>query len=180
MSMPVLNPRLANSQQTLRKYLIAATSILLAASISACPAFAKESGKEIKKSAEIQAAADSTDPAWNAYVEELEKQVIGKWFPPSGIRNYKFVKIELRIRKDGFLSRTNLSRSSQIQVVDEAAEKAIKDAGPFKPFPEGIKKTDFATFEVKFDKSDIDAKRKIVRKIDKFSKPERDASKQSF
>jgi TonB family protein len=179
MFMFALNQKLASSQT--KKYLVAATAILLTISNSACPGLAKESEKETDKKADTTAATVPDNSAWDAYVDDLEKQIIGKWFPPSGISKYKGVKVEIRIRKDGRLSRTNVTRSSQILKVDEAAKKAINNAAPYKPFPDGVKKEDFATFEVKLDKSDIDAKRKIVRKIDKFSKPEKDdTSKLSF
>lgn len=153
-----------------RKYLVAVTSILLVtAIIGSLPAFADESKKETEKAADTK-AADSSE--WDAYTDELQEQIVGKWFPPSGIRHYKGVKFELRIRKDGKLSRVNLTKSSQIIKVDEAARKAVNRAAPYKPFPDGIKK-EFANFEVNLDKSEIDLKRKIVRKIDQFSKPSR-------
>ncbi len=148
------------SRSILRESLVAITAILLATSIGTFPAFAQD---------DVSNASE-----WDAYIVDLEKQVLGKWFPPPGIKAYKAVKVEMRIRKDGRLSRTSMTKSSQILVVNEAAVNAVNKAAPFKPFPDSLKGKDFATFEVKFDKSDIALKRRIIRKIDKFSKPDKD------
>jgi TonB family protein len=162
MPMPMLNQRffVTCSRLFLRVYLVATSVILLATSIGTFPAFAEN---------DVSNASE-----WDAYVVDLEKKVLSKWFPPPGIKAYKGVKVEMRIRKDGRLSRTSMTKSSQILVVNQAAVKAVKDAAPFKPFPDSLKGKDFATFEVKFDKYDIALKRRIVRKIDKFSKPDKD------
>lgn len=178
MSMPVLNQWLAvtRSRSILKKSFVAAASILLASSIGTSSAFAQGSDK----AADAKAAA-SDGSEWNGYLDGLQEQVLGKWFPPSGIEHYKGVKVEMRIRKDGRLSKADITKSSQIREVDLAAKKAVVNAAPYKPFPDGIKKEDFARFEIKFDKSDIAFKRRIVRKIDKFSKPEKDdSSKEEF
>ncbi len=187
MSMPVSiqNMSAECSRLGLRTCLAAAASILLATSIGAHSAFAKDSKNETKTKTETKSEAVVEDPAWDSYAEGIEQQVLGKWFPPAGVDQYKGVILEVRIRKDGRLSNTVISKSSQIDAVDAAAKKAITDAAPFKPFPEGIKVEDFARFEIKLDKADVSLKRRIVRKIDKFSKPskpEKDdpQGKQSF
>lgn len=156
-------PITTNNRSILRKYLIGAASLLLAASIGMSTAFAKESGGKKEGTADSKASAES--PEWTKYETELERQIVGKWFPPAGQEVYKPVTVELRIRKDGRLSKSDILKSSQIPDVDAAALNAVKDAAPYSPFPEGVKKEDFAKFEINFDKSDIDFKRKVVRKI---------------
>lgn len=181
MSVPVHSQRVAVtcSRSILRKYIVAATSIILGTSIGTCSAFAEESKKETEKTADSQAAV-SDGSEWDAYANEVEKQVLRKWFPPRGIKVYKAVRVAMRIRNDGRLSGVHITRSSQIGVVDEAARKAVRNAAPFKPFPDGLKKENFANFEIRFDRWDVTSKRKIIRKLDRNARPERDDYKERF
>lgn len=144
-------------------------------------AFAQDAKKGADKSAEKNAASTASSADWDPYLKGMTEQILSKWVTPERVGQYKNIKIEIRVRKDGKLANSNLTKSSQIVSVDEACKKAVTKAAPFQPFPAGVKE-EFAKFEVNFDKGDIASKRSIVRKIDKNYKPEKedDDNKQSF
>jgi TonB family protein len=153
----------SHKSSILRKFLIAGTSLLVVAGVGMSSAFAKDSKSASEKADSSAAASDGSE--WTSYETGLEEEILGKWFPPTGQEVYKAVKVEMRIRKDGHLSKADIVKSSQIADVDAAARKAVTDAAPFKAFPQGVKKEDFAKFQINFDKSDIDLKRKIIKKV---------------
>jgi TonB family protein len=151
--------------------------LTILASSGADSAWAQDAKEKDAKSAETSSASSPWDP----YLKEMGEQILHQFGSPSRVGQYKNMKVELRVRKDGKLSNSHLTKSSQIVSVDHAAKRAVIKAAPFKPFPEGIK-DEFARFEVNFDKSDIAAKRTIVKLIDKNWKREKEEpdGKQSF
>lgn len=170
------------SRSVVKNKLVLGLSMLMVSSFGFGEAYAQGVTNESAKPADNSAAADPESALWNAYLVDLEKQILGKWFPPKGVALYKSVNLEIRIRKDGQLSKADITRSSQILAVDEAAKKAVQKAAPYKPFPDGVKKEDFERFEVKLGKAQVNASDGIVRKLEKGSKLERDdhREKQSF
>lgn len=137
--------------------------------------------EDAKDSAATATDSVSSSSEWDAYLKGMSDQILAKWVTPAKVGQYKNIKIEMRVRKDGKLANSNLTKSSQIVSIDTASKKAVIKAAPFKPFPEGFKE-EFAKFEVNFDKGDIASKRSIVKKIDKNYKPAKEDpdNKQSF
>jgi TonB family protein len=158
----------------LGKCLLAGAAVLFATSVFSSTAFARQRESDVEPiptEAEKRAAKNAeknanqpVDPQWTDYMNELQSQIVGKWFPPSGQDVYKPVAVEIRVRKDGKLSKADIVLSSQIPDVDRAARKAVLDAAPFKAFPAGVK-GDFARFELKFDQVKVDRKESIIRKL---------------
>ena len=159
----------------LGRSVIAGVVVLFAIAAMGSPAFSKQRESDVEptptdaeKKAEknaVKEAAQPVDPQWTDYMNDLQSQIVGKWFPPAGQDVYKPVAVEVRVRKDGRLSKADIVLSSQIPDVDKAARQAVLDAAPFKAFPTGVKAADFARFELKFDQVKIDRKESIIRKL---------------
>lgn len=70
------------------------------------------------------------------YMATLQKKIKHQWSPPKGEES-KRVVVFFSIDKMGTLSRLKIDRGSGIGNADKAALKAVEDATPFDPLPEG-------------------------------------------
>lgn len=69
------------------------------------------------------------------YLSEMQRRIKRAWFPPKGNESKKIV-MKFTIHKDGSVTDIRLSRSSGLQIADEAAMTAIQNAG-LPPLPPG-------------------------------------------
>lgn len=161
-TLDLMSGKSSNRSVVLKGSLIAGI-LLFATEACLCPALAQKADSD--KASSKHGKKAEVDPHWAPYIQDLQAQIVGKWFPAEGQEVYKAVVVEVRIRKDGRLSKADILKSSTIPDVDKAARKAVLDAAPFKAFPDDVKKEDFANFEINFDKVDIDRKETVVRKI---------------
>lgn len=69
------------------------------------------------------------------YLAEMQRRIKRAWFPPKGNESKKIV-LKFKIAKNGSVSDIRLSRSSGMQIADEAAMTAIQNAG-LPPLPAG-------------------------------------------
>ncbi len=153
-------PALAAYRFSTRRLGTIALSTLLIATAFAVPSTIAK-GKEASK-AKVEATESSS---WTTYKKDLETEILGKWFPPTGQEVYKAVVVEFRVRNDGKLSKTDIIKACGIPDVDKSARQAVITAAPFKTFPSDANKRDFAKFEVTFDKAKIDRKNSVMREL---------------
>ena len=82
-----------------------------------------------------QTEKDSDD---KPYIAELERRVKRAWFPPKGNES-KTVIVTFTILRSGYVSDLRIEHSCGVSIVDDAALKAVRNAQPFRPPPEGAK-----------------------------------------
>ncbi len=74
------------------------------------------------------------------YMLLMQKRVKELWQPPKGEENRKVV-VAFTVDSQGAVSNLSIKRSSGVSAADDAALKAIKEAAPFPPMPQGSKTT---------------------------------------
>jgi protein TonB len=80
--------------------------------------------------------AGCLDPVWMRAVSERVRQFF--YYPPAalGSRTTGVVMVHFVVRRDGRLSAVNVGRSSGNDVLDEAAPKIVRLAGPLPAIPD--------------------------------------------
>jgi len=80
-----------------------------------------------------------SDVDFGPYMHDLDKRLKHTWPPPKGHETTR-VKISFQLTRRGNMSRLRVERTSGIAAVDNAAMKAVQDAAPFAPLPQGSPK----------------------------------------
>ncbi len=83
----------------------------------------------------------SNQARFASYMDNLQRKVKNVWNHPKPNECSKIVVI-FTIYKDGHIGNLKLDRSSSDDVQDKAALKAVQDASPFSPLPEGTPSAD--------------------------------------
>ena len=81
-------------------------------------------------------AAVSPQSEFDSYMEYLQGKLKQCWFPPRRKDNKKVV-VRFGIDRMGVLSHVRLDHSSGVTASDQAALKAVQNAAPFRPLPNG-------------------------------------------
>lgn len=94
-------------------------------------------------SAEPAAAAETVDNVrgdidYQPWMNDLEKRVKRSWFPPKCSES-EHATVAFKVARDGHVSELKIISHSSTKLSDEAALKAVKNAQPFRPLPEGSK-----------------------------------------
>jgi TonB family protein len=76
----------------------------------------------------------------NFYIRDLQKRIKRAWFPPTGHESSR-VSIAFTLHKDGKATDIRVSKPSGLNIADSAALKAVENAAPFRPLPEGAPET---------------------------------------
>lgn len=84
----------------------------------------------------LQAPANCETTEWQPYSEDLNRRVFRAWFPPKG-RGSDFAEVLFTINSNGTISNSRISKSTKFAISDLAALKAIQNAAPFRPLPNG-------------------------------------------
>lgn len=84
------------------------------------------------------------------YMVDLQRRIKKNWFPPKVSESKKIV-VMFKVHRMGELSDLKLITSSGISIADRAALKAVENAAPFLPLPEGSKEAEDIQF--RFDYS---------------------------
>ena len=79
-------------------------------------------------------AAGSGSPEFQPYLEEIHKQISGKWQPPAVNKDSEVV-LKFTILKNGHVIDEQVSQSSGIKEVDESALTALRRSSPLPPLP---------------------------------------------
>jgi TonB family protein len=67
---------------------------------------------------------------------DLQRRIKRAWFPPKGNES-KRVVVVFKVHANGTMSNLRLVTSSGAAIADQAALKAIENAAPFRPLPDG-------------------------------------------
>src|SRR5208282_1618395 len=73
------------------------------------------------------------------YMADLQRRIKRAWFPPKG-NETKRVVLVFKVHSGGELSHLKLDKTSGLAIADEAAMKAVENAAPFHPLPNGAPK----------------------------------------
>jgi TonB family protein len=76
------------------------------------------------------------DVDFGPYMADLQRRIKKHWFPPKGNESKKVVVV-FKVHTGGELSDLRIDHSSGVQIADNAALKAVEDAAPFRPLPQG-------------------------------------------
>ena len=79
-------------------------------------------------------ASGSGSPEFQPYLEEIHKQISGKWQPPAVNKDSEVV-LKFTILKNGHVVDEQVSQSSGIKEVDESALTALRRSSPLPPLP---------------------------------------------
>jgi TonB family protein len=76
----------------------------------------------------------SGSPEFQPYLEEIHKQISGKWQPPAVNKDSEVV-LKFTVLKNGHVINEQVSQSSGIKEVDESALTALRRSSPLPPLP---------------------------------------------
>ncbi len=80
------------------------------------------------------AGKGSASPEFQPYLEEMHKQISGKWQPPIVNKDSEVV-LKFTIQKNGHVINESVAQSSGNKEVDESALAALRKASPLPPLP---------------------------------------------
>lgn len=76
------------------------------------------------------------DVDFGPYMADLQRRIKRAWFPPKGNES-KRVVVVFKVHTNGTMSALRLVTSSGMAIADQAALKAVQNAAPFRPLPDG-------------------------------------------
>ena len=76
----------------------------------------------------------SASTEFQPYLEEMHKQISGKWQPPAVNKDSEVI-LKFTILKNGHVINEEVAQSSGIKEVDESALTALRKASPLPPMP---------------------------------------------
>ncbi len=76
------------------------------------------------------------DIDFGPYMADLQRRIKRAWFPPKGNES-KRVVVVFKVHSNGTMSNLRLVTSSGAAIADQAALKAVENAAPFRPLPDG-------------------------------------------
>ena len=90
--------------------------------------------KNLAKGQQMQENTGSGSPEFQPYLEEMHKQISGKWNPPAVNKDSEVV-LKFTILKNGHVINEEVSQSSGNKEVDESALTALRRSSPLPPLP---------------------------------------------
>lgn len=82
------------------------------------------------------AARPQQDVDFGPYMAALQKAIKRSWFPPKGDETKRVVAI-FQVKKNGDIGKLRIDKSSGVSRADQAALRAVRNASPFQPLPDG-------------------------------------------
>lgn len=76
------------------------------------------------------------DVDFGPYMADLQRRIKRAWYPPKGNES-KRVQVVFKVHSNGTMSNLRIIGSSGLAIADQAALKAVQNAAPFRPLPEG-------------------------------------------
>ena len=84
---------------------------------------------------------DTEDKRYVTYAQAIKERIAGQWKYPQEARKKKLegrLVALFSLNREGALTRMEITRSSGHDVLDREAERAVRSAAPFPPFPSTI------------------------------------------
>ena len=94
----------------------------------------KGASKVPANAAQSQSASGDSNADFQPYLEEMHKQVSGKWQPPA-VNQDSEVIVKFTILKNGHVINPEIVKSSGDKEVDDSALKALRKSSPLPPLP---------------------------------------------
>jgi len=101
------------------------------------PAVSKTSSEETQETISL----DTNDKRYVTYAQAIKERIAGQWTYPQEAKKKKLqgrLVAIFSLNKEGALTRMEITRSSGHDVLDREAERAVRSAAPFPPFPSTI------------------------------------------
>ncbi len=100
-----------------------------------------------------------TDVDYGPYLSDMSRRIKRAWYPPKDERRPK-LKLSFSVDRFGLMSNLRLTESCRLAIADRAGLKAIENAAPFRPLPDGAPENlEFAVeFYSRVDKIDVENK----------------------
>ena len=76
------------------------------------------------------------DVDFGPYMAELQRRIKRAWYPPKSHESDR-IQVVFKVHTNGTMSNLRLSKSSSSAIANQAALKAIQNAAPFRPLPDG-------------------------------------------
>ena len=112
-------------------------------------------GPQAKAPPSPSASGEVTSSRMNAYYALIWSRIKSQWALPRGILQTDNLEaiIDVKIQRDGSVSRLEIEKSSGNRYFDQSAVKAVRKASPFPALPAWIQDTS-AEFGIKFHSSE--------------------------
>lgn len=81
------------------------------------------------------------------YMADIERRIKRAWFPPKGFEDRR-ITITFKVSKNGDVSEIQITKASGIELADQAALNATKNAAPFRQLPPDVSESQ--QFEMTF------------------------------
>jgi TonB family protein len=84
---------------------------------------------------------DTEDKRYVTYAQAIKERIAGQWKYPQEARKRKLegrLVALFSLNREGALSRFDITKSSGHEVLDREAERAVRSAAPFPPFPSTV------------------------------------------
>ena len=101
------------------------------------PAASKTSSEETQDTISL----DTDDKRYVTYAQAIKERIAGQWKYPQEARKKKLegrLVALFSLNREGALTRMDITKSSGHEVLDREAERAVRSAAPFPPFPSTI------------------------------------------
>ncbi|MDR3614820.1 MAG: TonB family protein [Candidatus Obscuribacterales bacterium] len=75
---------------------------------------------------------------WSPYMIDMQRRIKRAWFPPKEQEPREAIMaVVFRLHKDGSISDLRLPSPSSFEIANEEAQKAVTNAAPYRPLPDG-------------------------------------------
>jgi TonB family protein len=101
------------------------------------PVASKTSSEETQDTISL----DTDDKRYVTYAQAIKERIAGQWKYPQEARKKKLegrLVALFSLDREGALTRMDITKSSGHEVLDREAERAVRSAAPFPPFPSTI------------------------------------------
>jgi protein TonB len=101
------------------------------------PAASKTSSEETQETISL----DTDDKRYVTYAQAIKERIAGQWKYPQEARKKKLegrLVALFSLNREGHLTRLDITKTSGHEVLDREAERAIRSAAPFPPFPSTV------------------------------------------
>ncbi len=101
------------------------------------PAVSKTASEETQETISL----DTDDKRYVTYAQAIKERIAGQWKYPQEARKKKLegrLVALFSLNKEGTLTRLDITKSSGHEVLDREAERAVRSAAPFPPFPSTV------------------------------------------
>lgn len=78
----------------------------------------------------------SRDADFGPYMAELQRRIKRAWYPPKSHESDR-IQVIFKVQTNGTMSHLRVSKASSSAIANQAALKAVQNAAPFSPLPDG-------------------------------------------